>query len=204
VTRRGALIYGMVLLCCCTAMLACAQNSPKSSPADKDKDKDKKVSAEIGFTCLWWSESQMEGLNPNSPPPKNTEVKLTKWEYSDPVGVPHPDVIDVVVTLKNPTHEVLSNLLIEIGLQWEVGPSRKQTAAAWSERSVLSEQRGIEVQPGGEKTVRVTIDLKKKMDELEKQRKWPFALRASAEVRVAGASSLLSETHADLPIKPGD
>jgi len=123
----------------------------------------------------------MEGLNPNSPPPKNTEVKLTKWEYSDPVGVPYPDVIDVLVTLKNPTNEALSNLEVEVGVQWQVGPSRKQSAAAWSERSVQSEQHGIELQAGGEKTVRVTIDLKKKMDELEKQRKWPFALRASAE-----------------------
>ncbi len=196
-TRRSALIDGIALLCC-TAMLACAQDSPKSPPADK------KVSAEIGFTCLWWSESQMEGLNPNSPPLKNTEVKLTKWEYSDPIGVPHPDLIDVLVTLKNPTNEALSNLGLEIGLQWQVGPSRKQTAATWSERSVLSEQHAIELPAGGEKTVRVTIDLKKKMDELEKQRKWPFALRANAEVRVAGASSVLSRTHADLPIKPGD
>jgi hypothetical protein len=199
VTRRRALIYGTaVLLCCCAALLACAQDSAKSPPAGK------KVSAEIAFTCLWWSESQMEGLNPNSPPPKNTEVKLTKWEYSDPVGVPHPDVIDVLVTLKNPTNEALSNLEVEVGVQWQVGPSRKQSAAAWSERSVQSEQHGIELQAGGEKTVRVTIDLKKKMDELEKQRKWPFALRASAEIRVAGAPSVLSQTHADLPIKPGD
>jgi hypothetical protein len=200
VTRPGAFIYGtaLLLLCCCTATLGCAQDSPKSPPADK------KVSVEIGFTCLWWSESQMEGLNPNAPPPKNTEVKLTKWEYSDPVGVPHPDVIDVLVTLKNPTNEALSNLQVEIGVQWQVGPSRKQAAATWSDRSVLSEQHGIELQAGGEKTVRVTIDLKKKMDELEKQRKWPFALRANAEVRAAGASSALSQTHAALPIKPGD
>ena len=152
----------------------------------------------------------MEGLNPNSPPPKNTEVKLTKWEYSDPVGVPYPEVIDVLVvlvvlvTLKNPTNEALSNLEVEVGVQWQVGPSRKQSAAAWSERSVQSEPHGIELQAGGEKTVRVTIDLNKKMDELEKQRKWPFALRPSAEIRVAGAPSVLSQTHADLPIKPGD
>ena len=191
---RGA----AALLCCC-AMLACAQEPKPASPASAASAG--KLHTEISFLCLWWSESQMEGMNPNSPPPKNTEVKLSKWEYSDPIGVPHPDTVDVAVTVQNPGSEALSNLEVEIRVQWKTGPEGKQSAATWLEPTVLKKQ-GISVDAGGQQTVRAPVDLKKQMDQLGKQKKWPFALRAIAEVRTAGA--VVSQGQADLPIKPGD
>ena len=45
------------------------------------------------YECLWWSESQMEGLDPNRPPNKETVTVIDRWEYSDPIAVPHPDII---------------------------------------------------------------------------------------------------------------
>jgi len=183
------------LLWCCATILACAQEPAKSSSPGK-------LPTEISFSCLWWSESQMEGLNPNSPPPKNTEVKLSKWEYSDPIGVPHPDTVDVAVTVHNPTSESLSNLEVEIRMQWKTGPLGKQSAAIWSEPTVVKRQ-GISVEAGGQQTVRASVDLKKQMDQLDKQKKWPFVLRAVAEVRTP-ASGVVSQAQADLPIKPGD
>jgi hypothetical protein len=186
------------LLCCCATMLACAQNSARPSSADKT------LLTNIGFACLWWSESQMEGMNPNSPPPKNTEVKLTKWEYSDPIGVPHPDVVDAVLTLNNQTDAALSNLEVEVTVQWKTGPSRKASAAVWTDRSVLKQVRDVKVEAGAQQTVRVPVDLKKEMDELEKQKKWPFALRVGAEVRRTGVATALSQTRSELPITPGD
>jgi hypothetical protein len=179
-------------------MLACAQNSARPSSADKT------LLTNIGFACLWWSESQMEGMNPNSPPPKNTEVKLTKWEYSDPIGVPHPDVVDAVLTLNNQTDAALSNLEVEVTVQWKTGPSRKASAAVWTDRSVLKQVRDVKVEAGAQQTVRVPVDLKKEMDELEKQKKWPFALRVGAEVRRTGVATALSQTRSELPITPGD
>ena len=186
------------LLCCCATMLACAQNSARPSSADKT------LLTNIGFACLWWSESQMEGMNPNSPPPKNTEVKLTKWEYSDPIGVPHPDVVDAVLTLNNQTDAAVSNLEVEVTVQWKTGPSRKASAAVWTDRSVLKQVRDVKVEAGAQQTVRVPVDLKKEMDELEKQKKWPFALRVGAEVRRTGVATALSQTRSELPITPGD
>jgi hypothetical protein len=50
----------------------------------------------------------------------------------------------------------------------------------------------------------VPVDLKKEMDELEKQKKWPFALRVGAEVRRTGVATALSQTRSELPITPGD
>ena len=197
-TRHYLLQATAGLLCCCATMLACAQNTAKPPSADKT------VLADISFACLWWSESQMEGMNPNSPPPKNTEVKLTKWEYSDPIGVPHPDVVDAIVTVSNQTGAALSNLEVEVTVQWKTGPSRKASTAVWTDGSVLKQFHDIKVEPGAQQTVRAPVDLKKEMDELEKQKKWPFALRVRAEVRRTGVATALSKTSADLPITPGD
>ncbi len=51
------------------------------------------------YECLWWSPDQFRGFDPNHPPDKATVTILTKWEYSDPVSVPHPDVITLVATI---------------------------------------------------------------------------------------------------------
>lgn len=143
----------------------------------------------------------MEGLNPNSPPPKNTEVKLSKWEYSDPIGVPHPDTVDLAVTVHNPYANAASNLNVEIRVQWKTGPQGKPSAAIWSEPAVLKQQ-GLSVDAEGQQIVKAPVDLKKKMDELEKQKKWPFALRVVADVKAA--SAVVSQSQAELPIKAGD
>jgi hypothetical protein len=195
---RGA----AALLCCCATMLACAQE-PAKPASTASAASPGTLHTDISFLCLWWSESQMEGMNPNSPPPKNTEVKLSKWEYSDPIGVPHPDTVDVAVTVQNRGSAALSNLEVEIRVQWKTGPEKKPSAATWLEPTGLNKQ-GVSVEAGGQQTVRASVDLKKQMDQLEKQKKWPFALRAIAEVRAAGSASVASQAQADLPIKPGD
>ena len=162
------------------------------------------VRAEVGFTCLWWSEAQMEGLNPNAPPPKNTEVKLTKWEYSDPVGVPHPDTVDVVVTLVNSVGQTISNLEVEVAGEWKDGPLQEATSAAWSQPAVLQLFQGVSVKPSAAQTLRVPVDFKAKMESLSKQQKWPYGLRVTVTVRVPGSSQPLAQAVAELPIKPGD
>jgi len=51
------------------------------------------------YECLWWSPDQFRNFDPNNPPDKRTVTILTKWEYSDPVSVPHPDVVTLVATV---------------------------------------------------------------------------------------------------------
>ena len=162
------------------------------------------LEADIAFTCMWWSEAQMEGLNPNAPPPKNTEVTLKKWEYSDPVGVPHPDVIDVVVTLTNTGSEAISNMSVEVAGQWKTGPLRDEGRSTWSDRVVLKKFRDVTAQPSAAQKLRVPVDVKAMMDSLGKERKWPYALRATAVVRAPGKAQPVAESKVDLPIRPGD
>jgi hypothetical protein len=196
-SMRNRIMCGSVLFCWLFGTVALSQETASRSAKSE-------LAAEVSFSCLWWSEAQMEGLNPNSPPPKATETKLTKWEYSDPIGVPHPDTVDIAVALNNKGKETLSSLEVEIAAQWLTGPLGATASGGWSERIVLKRFQGINLEPGGTQTLRVPIDLKNKMDALEKQKKWPYSLRASAEVRQPGTGAALAQARADLPIKQGD
>ncbi len=82
---RSILLIPAMALCLATG--SCAPTGKASPPV-------------IHFECLWWSLAQQEHFNPNAPPTKSTLVRLTKWEYSDPVGVPHPDTVDGVIQYK--------------------------------------------------------------------------------------------------------
>ena len=146
----------------------------------------------------------MDGLNPDAPPPKNTEVALTKWEYSDPVGVPHPDVFDIVLTLKNEGPEPVSDLEVEVAGQWKTGPFRRAAGAVWGGRAVLKKAVAISLPPGAERIVRIPVQVQSVMDALDKQRKWPYAFRAAVTVRRPGLPQPLARTQAELPITPGD
>jgi hypothetical protein len=165
---------------------------------------DPALHADLSFACKWWSAAQMEGLNPNAPPPKNTEVKIKKWEYSDPIGVPHPDVIEAVLALKNSGSEEITALEIEITGQWQIGPLKTPARALWSGRTLLKKFQGITVGPSGTQTLRAPVDLKTKMDTLYKQGKWPHMLRITATVRRPGMAAAIASSQADLPILPAD
>lgn len=165
---------------------------------------DAKVSASIEFRCLWWSEAQMEGLNPNAPPPKTTDVQIKKWEYSDPVGVPHPDVVDIVVKLKNNTAQSLSNLEADVSGQWMTGQAEKRAGASWADPIPLKTVQDILIAPGATESLRIPIDVKTKMEALEKIHKWPYSLRAIVKVSAPGSSEPLAIVKVELPITPGD
>lgn len=147
----------------------------------------------------------MEGLNPNAPPPKNTEVKLTKWEYSDPVGVPHPDVVDAVVTLKAATGEAMSRLRVEVARQWKEGSRSNAAKAVWGPATVIKKLEDVNVPRAGAYTIRVPVDLKSPMDALEKKGNWPYSLRVNVKVFSSEAQQpLLAKATGELPIHPGD
>jgi hypothetical protein len=185
-------------------VLAAVTVAACSSAAPPERNAVSAPRAEITFVCLWWSEAQMEGLNPNAPPPKTTEVQLAKWEYSDPVGVPHPDTIDVVVTLANTSDRAWSNLVVEVAGEWNEGPLQDAAHASWSQPAEIKKLQNVSVGPAGRQALRVPVDLKAKMDSLRQERKWPYGLRVTATVRAGASTQPLTRAVAELPIKPGD
>jgi hypothetical protein len=192
------------LLACSFALLASAVLTACSSAPSQSASGAPAVSAEVSFTCLWWSEAQMEGLNPNAPPPKNTEVKLTKWEYSDPVGVPHPDTVTVLITLANSGSRTLSDLDVEIAGEWKNGPLRDAAKSVWSRSALMQKFQDVSVEPAGRKILRVPVDFKGTMESLAKQHRWPYRFRATVSVHAHGSAQPLAQAQAELPIRPGN
>ena len=144
----------------------------------------------------------MEGMNPNAPPPKNSEVKIAKWEYTDPIGVPHPDTFDTVVTLTS-TSDV-KDLVVDVYGEWKNGPLRGATGAVWAHPAMLKQFQGITVGPSGAQILRVPVDIKDMMESLGKHQRWPYAFRATIAVHKAGSEQISAKATALLPIKPGD
>ncbi len=184
--------FTIVVLAALVVSAGCRTSSSKAA-----------LSADITFRCLWWSQAQMEGLNPNSPPPKTTEVVLRRWEYTDPVGVPHPDVIDVVADLKNLGGEA-RGLVVEFTSQWRTGPLDAESRAAWGHVVPLYRSEPFQLGHNESRTVRVTVDLAAKMKALEATAAWPWTLRVGLTVRHLGASKTLLTEEVDFPIHPGN
>jgi hypothetical protein len=134
------------------------------------------------YECLWWSESQMEGLRADSPLPKTTRVKLDRWEYSDPVGVPNPDDVILVVTLSAPAGRTLS---LTVRPNWRIGGN-------WRTGIALP-ARSIALEPGAARTEEFTIPVRQMIYDLR-------ARRLSAMVMADGKQV----ARAELPIIGGD
>jgi hypothetical protein len=163
------------------------------------------IQTDLSFSCLWWSEDQQVGLSLNSPPPKTTEVKITEWQYSDPVSTPHPDQVDLIVSLANKDAQDLTNLEVEVSGEWKIGAfHRRSKDAVWRRPNVLKEFHEINLEKSGKQTLRIPVDLKSMMDELDKTHQWPFAFRSTVSVRRHGSPELLSKASVTFPIIPGD
>ena len=122
----------------CLALLVAGPSASAAPP--------ERVAVAIGFECLWWSSDQMAGLDPNHPPPKTTRVRLDKWEYSDPVGVPHPDTIDVTIDVANGAATVQEPL--EVAVQWKT--------RQWRGRRVVF-RRPLSLGPGERRRIVVPL-----------------------------------------------
>ena len=187
--------FGTAIACAWVALAFYSGQPRADSPAGT-------LSTSATFECLWWSEAQMDGLDPNHPPAKETRVAIKKWEYSDPVGVPHPDVVDLVVQIKNTSGDPVSQVAPAVQIQWLEGPQSKKQAAAWSAPAALPAQEALSIPAHESKLFRYSIDVRGEMARLAKQHGWPWSLRATVTTSVAG--SALGSTKADLPITPGD
>jgi hypothetical protein len=162
-----------------------------------------KVSGTISFRCLWWSDEQKRALDPNTPPPKSTEVTIDKWEYSDPIDVPHPDVVDVVYDLKNETAGPLNNLAVNFTARWQVGPLKNKKRAMWGNPIFLQRQEIAELEAQAVHTLRVPVKVAGKINQLFGAGSWPWTLQVRITVSDA-AGRLLHKAQSDLPIVPGD
>jgi hypothetical protein len=147
----------------------------------------------------------MEGLDPDAPPPKQTEVILQRWEYSDPIGVPHPDKFTVVVTIANRSTQSLELQLHGLP-RWKIGSIRREQGATWQTAQELQPLGPLRISAGEIQTVRFAdIDLKAIQDRLFEQDQWPWLFEIKMLAYMSGKTKpMLAKTVAQLPIRPGD
>jgi hypothetical protein len=180
--------------------LGLASDRPRAQTLSGQKPK---LAVAITFRCLWWSDVQKNGLNPNAPPPKTTEVVLRKWEYSDPIDVPHPDVVDVVVELRNESEVEAKNLMVDISTRWQTGPQRSRAKAVWGKTASVQRLSPFNLEAHAAHTLRVPVNLAERMKKLEKTGSWPWRLQATVTI-TSPTGKVLARTQANLPVTPGD
>jgi hypothetical protein len=176
------------------AVISCIQGVPKAAPAQ--------FSISAQFDCLWWNESQMDGMDPNHPPPKNTRVKLKRWEYTDPVGVPHPEIVDVAVQIRNDSGRDEMAILPEVDVQWSEGALSNKASAKWGKKTRLAKPASFRLAAGETRSIRFPINIASEMAALSPARRWPWALRALVTTSASGVA--VGSTQLELPIIPGD
>jgi hypothetical protein len=146
----------------------------------------------------------MERFDPNSPPPKTSDVVIRKWEYSDPVGVPHPDIVEVVVEIKNEGSAPASGMVAEVTGRWRVGPSKAEKRAVWGLRQVLKRWEVGTIPEGQSATFGIPVDVANQISAAEKKGLWPWTFHALLTVRMPGLQNPVLVQEATFPIRPGD
>lgn len=145
------------------------------------------LSAQAEFHTLWWSKEQMAHFDPNKPPPKQTDVVIDRWEYSDPVGVPHPDDITAHVRIRNKGEKPSTPVTVTVQVRWKDGTQRSSKTAVWSPPRLVKTIRLAPVPAKGENTFTVPIALAPRMKYLEKRGRWPYELELIVIGRSKGA-----------------
>ena len=168
----------------------------------REKSVQPEVTVAGTFEAMWWSPQQMENLDPNNPPPKSTRVTLSKWEYSDPVGVPHPDTVDFVATIRNAQGKDEVRITPRVQVQWMEGSIKDRGTASWSAALEREITGPIVVKGGQSQQLRVPVDIAAKMKTMEAARQWPWQLRVN--VILLWDNRQVAQTSQELPITPGD
>lgn len=164
-----------------------------------------KLTGRIEFRCLWWSAEQQRNFNPNQPPPKTTEVTIDRWEYSDPVGVPHPDSISVHVFVRNDTHTATAPIRVRSEVRWKTGRQSDAKSAQWEPRPVfLASLDAAPIAAGEQVGMHAPIAIQARIAALEKRDWWPHELEVTVTVTDSRTGRLLLREQRPFRIQPGD
>lgn len=178
-----------------TALLACNRPVPPAAA---------NLEAALSFKALWWGPAQMAGLNPDSPPPKTSIIELERWEYTDPIGVPHPDSFDLVLSLSNRPGAPAVQVNVQTVGRWKVGPQSDEEKAVWNDASFIDATQSLALQAGDTREMRTKVDLAQKMEQLRQDGSWPWELSATVTITNQATGQILATVSKNLPIRPGD
>ncbi len=170
-TRRAIALLLASSVLAITGCGAATSSAPASPVVDVD----------LLFVAEWWSEDQMDGLNLNDPPPKNTKISLERWEASDPVGTPHPEEFDIVAIIKT-TLEV-QHAWIDIEWRWSIGGLSQRSTKRWTSWESAARTGPLTLVSNSDmKVVLHTFQIDELQQQLYERNQWPWVLEARAVV----------------------
>lgn len=186
----------ILVACLLSAVAVVGQTQPAATP---------KLSAKIEFRCLWWSAEQKRNFNPNQPPPKATEVVIDHWEYTDPVGVPHPDTVTLHASVRNNANIATGPVRIKAEIRWKIGPQLKPAAAQWEPRPVfVASLDSAPITPGEQVAMQAPIAIQSKMNSLDKRDWWPHEMEVILTGTDLRTGRTLFREVRPFRIQPGD
>ena len=166
---------------------------------------DSRITIGSEFHTLWWSTEQMENIDLDKPPEKTTDVVIDKWEYSDPVGVPHPDSVDLLVNLTVNDAKV-AQVYLAANQRWKIGSIASSKTAQWGKSSPINVTNPVKLETGKKTEVYIRgINLKTVQEQNFARNQWPWEMEI--QIAIYGdpkLTQLLGKTTAKLPMTPGD
>lgn len=164
-----------------------------------------KLSAKIEFRCLWWSAEQKRNFNPNQPPPKTTEVVIDRWEYTDPVGVPHPDTVTLHASVRNNSDKPAGPVRMKAEIRWKTGPQLKPAAAQWEPGTIfLASLETAPIAPGEQVAMQAPVAIQSKMNSLDKRDWWTHEMEVILTGTDLRTGRTLFREVRPFRIQPGD
>jgi hypothetical protein len=190
--KRAALTILTILL-----LVRCGRTTP-APPATP--------ALEVSFHGVWYSQAEMHRIGQGEKNVKPTEtLELKTWEYTDPVGTPHPDIVQVVVRVTNPAAGAARDAYLTLQEQWKIGGAKGEDTASWGEPLPMRRfAEDARLTPGGTSTFSVPIAVGDLVRKLGSHDKYPWRLRVSIQLRDPGSKEPLAATQAELPIIPGE
>ena len=180
-----------------------AQADAPAAKADTPATSDSTYSLGTEFRTLWWSMEQMDGMDPNNLPPKELTVTLDHWEFTDPIGVPNPDKVDLVVNIEHKGSSTDEGLNLLAARRWKVGSIEDKESATWGAQKALGAPVTLSV-AAGDKAEHIfkDIDLASMINPLFEQDKWPWELEI--HLRLVKGKQQFAEHTVIFPLTPGD
>jgi len=198
-SRSKAKLVKIIQLALFVFLLSLVTGCIRSLPPVSDA-----LAGELHFGANWWTTDQMEDLDPDNPPPKADNIKLEVWDPSDPVGTPHPDVIDVVINIQNYTLE--SSIRLKAESRWLIGDFYgDQSSGEWTNFQPLSDPIVVEIDRKTTREVTVSqIPVRKKLDALAQNNQWAYLLEVSVVVESTSAPRQPIRLRRQLALKQAD
>jgi hypothetical protein len=163
-------------------------------------------SVAVSFRGLWFSEDEMRRLGQGETAVSPTQdVELEAWEFTDPIGTPHPDVVNVIVRITSPSDAPPRDVRIGVREQWKTGSAEGESTAAWGDPLPERQLDGTSRLASGAITeVRLPVAVGNMVRTLGSKDRYPWRLRVLVELRDASSSRSLVTADKELPIIPGD